>query len=590
LFTALIPAQNDKVVALKRSVAENQRRLRSYKWIETTVVRMKGEEKSATQKLCYYGPDGKVVKQPLNAPSQQQAPGGLKGKVVAQKKEEITEYMQSAVALVHQYVPPDPQRIQAAVSAGKLSVNPIGPGAMKISFPDYLKAGDAFSLSLDTASNSVQTVNVKSYLQSQQDAVALDVVFNRLPDGLSYPGNSTLSAPAKQLQVVVQNSNYQPVSQSSVTPTPAASPAIDQLTAPIALYPDALIAQILTAATNPASLQTFAQWLAATSSLKGSELQEAAQRAGFDPALIALAPFPQVIQMMVQKPEWTRQLGQAFAADKNAVFNSIQRLRVQAQAAGNLTSTAQQQVQTQTTASGQQIIVVQPANPQVVYVPQYNPQTVYTSPPPSSGPSPAAAAAIGFTAGVVIGHASTPYYYGPYAWHGAALYNEAWEAREDYIEHRQDYLEDRQDMYQKNAEQRQSTSQANQAQRQSSVNENQAQRQTNLDSRQTQAQSNQAQRQTSVDTRQSEAQANMGARQSQIQTSATTAKASWEGQVSQRQAAAAATSSLGSGQLGTQRSGMGSGSFSGYQNGAATRAQSSRGNGSLSASRGGGRR
>ena len=121
------------------------------------------------------------------------------------------------------------------------------------------------------------------------------------------------------------------------------------------------------------TVKSFAGWLGKNSKLKGSELQDAAQKAGYGAADVALAPFPQVVQMMAQKPDWTKALGQAFTADKDGIFDSIQRLRAQAQAVGNLKTTSQQQVETKTTAEGQQVIVIQPANPQVIYVPTYNP-------------------------------------------------------------------------------------------------------------------------------------------------------------------------------------------------------------------------
>jgi hypothetical protein len=377
--------------------------------------------------------------------------------------------------------------------------------------------------------------------------------------------------------------------------------ALDKLTAPIALYPDALVAQILMGSTNVAALQQFSGWLAGQN-LKGSELQAAAEQAGFDACYIALATFPQVIQMMVQKPDWTGQLGQAFMADKDAVFASIQRLRAKAQAAGNLKTTPQQEVQTQTTSTGQQVIVIQPANPQVVYVPVYNTQTVYvSSPPPPSASSTAATAAVAFTAGIIIGAASTHYYHGPYAWHGASLYHEAWEDRYDYLEDRQenrlDYAEDRQERSQQNQQQRQSTAQANQSQRQSTAQANQSQRQStaqaNQSQRQSTAQGNQAQRQSTAQAGQAQIQANQsasgtqGGRQGQAGASAT--QASRQGQPSARNGAAA-TSSYG-GLTASQRSGMSSSGLSGYQSGSATRAQSSRGSRSLSSSdsrRGGG--
>jgi Protein of unknown function (DUF3300) len=232
--------------------------------------------------------------------------------------------------------------------------------------------------------------------------VTPDVSFANLNEGASYAARNILNGPAKKVQVVIENADQRRMTAVSVPlpsqPQPGASPQgqqgkappqvtpqqVDSLTAPIALYPDALIAQILGAAANFPELQSFAGWMSKNSSLTGSALQDAAQKEGFGAALVALAPFPQVVQM-VQKPDWTKQLGQLFQANRSAVFDSIQRLRAQAQAAGNLKSTPQQEVQTQTTSSGQQVIVIQPANPQVVYVPQYNPQVVYVqSPPPTT--------------------------------------------------------------------------------------------------------------------------------------------------------------------------------------------------------------
>ena len=111
------------------------------------------------------------------------------------------------------------------------------------------------------------------------------------------------------------------------------------------------------------------------------------------------------------------------------MFDAIQRLRKQSQTAGNLKSTPQQTVETQTTQSGEQVIVIEPANPQVVYVPQYNPQVVYTQPTATTvivhedDDDEAAAAVIGFAAGIAIGAAiNNNYYYGPYGWRGGALH------------------------------------------------------------------------------------------------------------------------------------------------------------------------
>ena len=116
------------------------------------------------------------------------------------------------------------------------------------------------------------------------------------------------------------------------------------MTGPIALYPDALVIDILSASKSFDTLKLFSGWLEQNASLKGSELQDAAQKFGFSEPLVALAPFPQVVNMMVKKPDWTMALGQAMTADKKAVSDSIQRMRAQAQALGNLKTTSQQVV------------------------------------------------------------------------------------------------------------------------------------------------------------------------------------------------------------------------------------------------------
>src|SRR5262245_44993455 len=129
---------------------------------------------------------------------------------------------------------------------------------------------------------------------------------------------------------------------SAAGPTPAGATALaaqvpgaggldpaylDQLLAPVALYPDALLAQMLLCSGNPRKVTELAAWLKQNAQLKGSELQKAAEQAGFEPSFVALAPFPQVVDLMAGNTRWTSQLGGAFTIDRGAVFDSIQRLR-----------------------------------------------------------------------------------------------------------------------------------------------------------------------------------------------------------------------------------------------------------------------
>ena len=476
-------AQQDKVAALKQSLAANEKLQRQYSWVETTVISVKGEEKSRIQKQCYYGPDGKVQKQQLSAPPPEQPlPGGLKGVIAAKKKEEVSTAMKQAVALAQSYVPPDPQRIQAAKGAGNLALVPTGPDSIRLDLRNYLKSGDTLSLGVDTARYAFQTVSVKSYLESAKDEVSLDVTFALLRDGLSYPGTAVLNVPGQKIQVVVQNSGYQRVTPAVPPQAPAkpsaADAALDTLTGPIALYPDGLVAQVLEASKDVAAAQKFAGWLKANSALSGTELQDAAQKAGFAACYIALAPFAQVVQMMVEKPDWTTQLGAAYTSDPDAVYRSIQRLRAAAMALGNLKTSSQQEVVTETSSTGQTIILVQPANPQVVYVPVYNTQVVYVQPAPpppppqksASSSDVVAAALVGFTVGIIIGASSSHYYHGPYAWHGAgAAYHAAYERTEHRVDYRQNVNDNRRDSRENVNDNRQNNVQQRQTQRPSAT-------------------------------------------------------------------------------------------------------------------------
>jgi Protein of unknown function (DUF3300) len=199
---------------------------------------------------------------------------------------------------------------------------------------------------------------------------------------------------------------------------------LDELLAPIALYPDALLGQILAAAAYPQEVMDGGNWVVQHADLKGQALQDEAMKAGFGPSMQALVQFPTVLDMMCSNFDWTKQIGSAFNTDQGAVLASVQRLRAQAQAVGNLKSTKEQQVVTQTEA-GQQVIIIQPADPKVIYVPTYPPTTVYTQPVqtgPTSG-DVAAAAFFGFFAGVIV-HSiiSDSYYPCPHWGYGGFYY------------------------------------------------------------------------------------------------------------------------------------------------------------------------
>ena len=194
---------------------------------------------------------------------------------------------------------------------------------------------------------------------------------------------------------------------SSSAPSPK---DLQQLVAPIALYPDNLVAQILAGSTYPTQIVEAGRFMQEHKNLKGQELAQTVDQQIWDPSIKALTEFPQVLDNMNKNLSWTSALGDAYTNDPKGVMSAIQGLREDAQHAGNLKSTSEQTVSTEG-----QTIVIEPANPEVVYVPTYSPE-VYGVPvaayPGYTGWGAVAAGAISFGAGLAVGAAS----WGHYGW------------------------------------------------------------------------------------------------------------------------------------------------------------------------------
>jgi hypothetical protein len=206
------PSLQDRVAALKTSFGASQANLRQYEWIETTVVSLNGEEKSRKQQRCYYGADGVLQKVLVDASPPAATKPGLRGRIVANKTAQLTDYMQSAVGLVKSYVPPDPARIQASKDAGKVTIQMLDPGKRaQVNFRDYQKPGDNLAITIDLANNVVAGVGVSSYLDGATDVVTLDAKMERLSDGTIYASDITLNGAAKNLTVAVQNTGYRKI-------------------------------------------------------------------------------------------------------------------------------------------------------------------------------------------------------------------------------------------------------------------------------------------------------------------------------------------------------------------------------------------
>jgi len=200
---------------------------------------------------------------------------------------------------------------------------------------------------------------------------------------------------------------------------------IEQLVAPIALYPDALVAQILMASTYPLEIVQAARWAKANPNVKDKALEDAMQKQPWDPSVKSLAAFPSVLAMMNEKLDMTQKLGDAFLGQQKEVMAAIQQLRAKAEEAGKLKASKEQKVSTEQEA-GTTVIKIEPADPKVVYVPTYDPTVVYGPWPYPAYPPyyyyppgyAAGAAFFTFTVGVIVGNAL----WGGCHWGGGNVY------------------------------------------------------------------------------------------------------------------------------------------------------------------------
>jgi len=220
-------------------------------------------------------------------------------------------------------------------------------------------------------------------------SVALSLFVVVFSSGTGYPYQSSSPAPSSS-------------DNSPIHAAPQTADELQALVAPIALYPDSLVAQILTGSTFPDQVAVADYWIEQNKKLTGSALMKAVDKQPWDPSVKALTQFASVLNNMAKNLSWTSSLGEAYHNQQAEVMTAIQTLRAEAKAKGNLKSTSQMTVVQQSP----QVIVIQPANPQVVYVPEYNPAVIYGSPYLTPGYTTgdlAAAGIIGFGAGIAVG-------------------------------------------------------------------------------------------------------------------------------------------------------------------------------------------
>ena len=205
-------------------------------------------------------------------------------------------------------------------------------------------------------------------------------------------------------------------------PKPLPADQLDSLVAPIALYPDPLLAQVLAASTYPLEIVQLQQWLTKNKNLKDKALAEAVQKEQWDPSVQAMAGLPDVVKQLAENISWTSDLGNAFLAQQSEVMDAVQRMRMKAKDGGKLKSNEQMKVETKVVES-KSVVVIEQANPQVVYVPSYDPVVVWGAPPVYAYPPVAyppgyyaAGVALSFGVGVAMGA----------MWSGGWGYNTGW--------------------------------------------------------------------------------------------------------------------------------------------------------------------
>ncbi len=199
----------EDVAMIKKNLTESKEKMKTYEWIETTTIFVKGEQKSVKQKQCYYSLDGKLTKVETGGTAEAKKPGGIRGKVAENKKEDMTDYMKQAVAKIQTYLPPDAEKLQKIYADGKTSIQILAPNTkFKLGFPDYNEPGDLLSISIDKPAQKIMAVDVTTSVDKPDEKAIFNITYKDLPDGTQYAASTILDAKAKDLKIVIENSGF----------------------------------------------------------------------------------------------------------------------------------------------------------------------------------------------------------------------------------------------------------------------------------------------------------------------------------------------------------------------------------------------
>ena len=207
------PDLQQRVTEVKESSAKNKQALASYTWNELVTISLKGEEKKQQHFQVRLGPDLTPQKTSLDPPAEPPSGGRLKKHVVAKKTDEYKDYADQMKALAQQYVPPDGTLLQQAFAQGNILMGPAagGPNQLQLVIHNYLKPGDSMTLVFDKTQKALLGVQIASYMDDPKDAMNLTVQFSRLPDGTNHISSLVIDGVSKQMNIAIQNSNYQHV-------------------------------------------------------------------------------------------------------------------------------------------------------------------------------------------------------------------------------------------------------------------------------------------------------------------------------------------------------------------------------------------
>lgn len=205
------PEMQQRVAEVKQAAERNKAELMLYTWNEQVTISLKGEQKKQLHNQVRLGPDGKPQKTSLDPPPEEPSGGKLKRHIVAKKKEEYEDYADQMKALAEQYAPPEKDLLEQAYQQGNILMGPVAgnPDVLQLVIKNYLKPGDSMTLIFDKTQKAILQIQIASYMDDPKDAMSLRVDFSREPSGLSHVSNQVMDGVSKQLNVAVQNSNYQ---------------------------------------------------------------------------------------------------------------------------------------------------------------------------------------------------------------------------------------------------------------------------------------------------------------------------------------------------------------------------------------------